>query len=297
MVTVFLRGGLGNQMFQYALGLALAKRNKTKLLLDSVFLCDRFPRKNFTYRTFDLDVFALEPRFTALSKIANAIPVPGLWLGADLAFIKSRDFFGVQKIVKEKNEQAFDPEILRSGDNLLLWGRWQNEKYFSEVADEVRAAFRFRHPFEGEAKALAEKIRSCNSVSLHVRRGDFASSAVVKDLMGDTNLSYYSRAARYIGERVKKPELFVFSDDIEWCKKNITVPFPATYATFTSEGPKASFHLHLMSLCKHNIIANSTFSWWGAWLNNNPGKIVIAPKQWYADGTKTDILPEKWIKL
>jgi hypothetical protein len=131
-----------------------------------------------------------------------------------------------------------------------------------------------------------------------VRRGDFAALKVVERLMGKTDLSYYDRAVHYIGERILKPEFFVFSDDIAWCRENLRLPFPATFAPPESAGPKDAFHLELMSLCKHHIIANSTFSWWGAWLNRNPQKIVIAPRRWYAGAaTAGDIVPENWIKM
>jgi hypothetical protein len=146
---------------------------------------------------------------------------------------------------------------------------------------------------------LAEKITSCNSVALHVRRGDYAVFANVIALMGETNFDYYSRAANYLAERVKDPQFFVFSDGIEWCKENVKLPFPTTYVDDSSRGPKQAFHFELMSLCKHNIIAASTFSWWAAWLNHNPGKIVVAPKRWYADPAHrdADIVPDSWAKI
>jgi hypothetical protein len=298
MIKVFLRGGLGNQMFQYAAGLNLAKKNNTELVLDTVHLQDRTPRKNFSYRDYDLGIFTFRQRFTLLSHIAKAIPIPAVWLGFDMAAAKVRDLLGLEKFISEKSER-FDPAILDASGNIFLFGRWQSENYFKDIRGEVRSAFHFRIPLEGEAKEIGEKIGAVNSVSLHVRRGDFAAFENVTTLMGDTNLSYYASAATYIAERFKNPEFFIFSDDIEWCKQNIKLSFPTTYVSSASEGPKASFHLELMALCKHNIIANSTFSWWGAWLNNNPEKIVVAPKQWYADGRAgaEDIVPERWIRI
>lgn len=297
MVTVFLRGGLGNQMFQYAAGLNLAKKNGTTLALDTVHLRDRFPRPRFSYRTYDLGVFTVEPQFTALSRLADKLPVPGAWLGLDLLGIAFRQMFGATKVIREKSS-AFDPSVLDARGNVLLYGRWQSEKYFAGVKDDVRAAFRFRRPLQGEAKALAEKIAGCNSVSLHVRRGDYATFKNVERLMGKTDLGYYGRATKYVAGRTKNPEFFVFSDDIAWCRVNLKLSFKATYVDDASRGPKAAFHLELMSRCKHNIITNSTFSWWGAWLNANPQKIVIAPKNWYTDpAVKSDIILPGWIKI
>jgi hypothetical protein len=296
MVTVFLRGGLGNQMFQYAAGLAVAKKNNTDLVLDTVFLNDRWPRRNFSYRTYDLDIFKLEPRFTALSKCSSSVSIPGLWLGMDLGLIKAGAALDRFHVIKEKQEIVFDLAVF--GGNVFLWGRWQNEKYFSDIADDVRAAFAFRNPLVGEAAAIADDIRSSNSISVHVRRGDFVAFKNVAQFMGNFDRSYYDRAFAYIAARVNQPKFFVFSDDIDWCKENLKTSHPTVYVPASAEGPKAAFHLELMSLCKHNITANSTFSWWGAWLNGNPEKIVVAPKKWYADGRdETDVVPREWIPL
>jgi hypothetical protein len=297
MITVFLRGGLGNQMFQYALGLSLAKKNRTGLFLDTVFLNDRFPRKEFAYRTFDLDVFQLQPRLTALSKISAAAPIPGAWLALDFGLMKTKEVLGIKKVIKEKKENVVDPDVLRATGNLILWGRWQNEEYFKDIADDIKEAFRFRCSLTGEAKEFAEKVKSCNSVSLHVRRGDFATLKTANALMGDTDLSYYERAVAYVGARVKDPVFFVISDDIAWCRENVKINFPATYVPAEAAGSKGECHLELMSLCKHNIVANSTFSWWGAWLNRNPEKIVVAPKRWYADSARGDFTPAEWVKI
>jgi hypothetical protein len=297
MITVLLRGGLGNQMFQYALGLRLAKKNQTGLTLDTTFLNDRFPRKEFSYRTYDLDVFDIDPRFTLLSKITTALPIPGVWLGLDFAFAAVNELCGLQKILREKLEGIFDPTVLDSRGNALLWGFWQSEKYFADVAGDVRTAFQFRDPFEGEVKALAEKIGSCNAVSLHVRRGDYLSPKYAS-AYGATDLSYYERALKYVAEHAQNPTIFIFSDDIDWCRENVKPKFPTVYVDDATRGAKASGHLKLMSLCKHNIIANSSFSWWGAWLNQNPSKIIVAPKQWYARSTGgSDITPASWIRI
>jgi hypothetical protein len=317
MITVFLRGGLGNQMFQYALGLNLARKNKTGLVLDTTFLNDRFPRKQFTYRTYDLDVFDINPHFTALSKISSAIPVPGAWLGLDFTLIAAKKALGLQRLVKEKGEGTFDPEVLRTGGNAVLWGFWQGEKYFADIADDIRTAFKFRHSLEdprkvltagkgigeidvaGEdlARVLTEKIRSCNSVSLHVRRGDYLLPKYEKEY-GATDAPYYDRAVRYVAERVPDIHVFVISDDPAWSAEKLKFSVPATYLDYASAGPKNSFHLELMSLCKHNIITNSSFSWWSAWLNRNPGKIVVAPERWHANGGKDDdIVPAAWIRM
>jgi len=296
MVTVLLRGGLGNQMFQYAAGLAVARKKKVPLVLDTTFLNDRFPRKQFTYRTYDLHVFDLAPRFTALSKISTALPVPGVWLGIDLALVKIKEVLGMQRLIPEGGKKNFDREVARADGEVALWGFWQSEEYFKEIKDEVAQAFRFREPLRGEAVRIGEKIRRTASVSLHVRRKDYLLPKYQK-VYGATDLSYYERAARYIGERVSNPTFFVFSDDVAWCREYIRPPFPTIYLDDATAGPKASYHLQLMASCEHNIITNSSFSWWGAWLNGNAKKIVIAPQVWDAARRDYDRVPGAWIRL
>jgi hypothetical protein len=297
-VTIILRGGLGNQMFQYAIGLAISRKKNINLVIDATFLNDRFPRKQFTYRTYDLDIFTLEPHFTALSKISSAVPLPGVWLGLDLLGAALGDILGTNKLIKEKHPYQFDSSVLDGGDHLSLWGFWQSPKYFADIEADVKDAFAFKHPLTGEAALLAEKIKNSNSISVHVRRADYLLPKY-KSVYGATSLEYYNKAISLIAERVKDPTFFIFSDDIAWCRENIKPSFPTVYMDAASSGPKASFHLQLMSLCRHNIITNSSFSWWGAWLNRNSQKIVIAPKKWEISivGDPSDVIPSDWILL
>jgi hypothetical protein len=227
------------------------------------------------------------------------VPLPGVWLGADIVMMEAAAIMGMRRIIKEKSEYAFDSQALEQKGDALLWGRWQSEKYFADAADAVRSAFTFRDPLTGIAADMALSIAATNSISLHVRRGDYAAQKNVAAFMGATDTAYYERAVAYMVQHVSDPHFFIFSDDIEWCKENIKLSVPVTYADDASAGPKSAFHLRLMSLCKHNIIANSTFSWWGAWLNANAEKIVIAPKKWFAsDVIQGDyIIPEVWKKL
>lgn len=299
MIVIFLRGGLGNQMFQYALGRNLAEKYETELVFDTTFINDRFPRGGVAFYRYDLDSFGITPRLTMLSRASVAAPIPGVWLGIDLALMKMRDALGLRKIVKEQSA-AFDPSVLDAGKNLLLFGYWQSEKYFEPVKDAIREAFVFQAPLVGVAETLAKEIQNTNSVALHVRRGDYVTAENTRKLMGDTNLNYYEKAVAYIAERVKDPHFFIVSNDPAWCKENIKISFPVTYLDDASAGPKNIYHLQLMSLCKHNIIANSTFSWWGAWLNRNPQKLVVAPAVWTAAGKpedEHDITPADWKRI
>lgn len=298
MVKVLLRGGLGNQMFQLAMGLNLARKNGSRLTLDSTYLNDRLPRRNFTHRTFELNVFRLPYEITSLSRVSRAIPIPGVWLGVDFLHLKVSELLRGQKIVRETSCR-FDPCALEARGNIFLYGFWQSEKYFADVAEEVRRAFQFKQPLEAGSARLAEKIATANSVSVHVRRGDYAAFETMRRIVGDTNLGYYQRGLAHIAERIENLHFFVFSDDIKWCQQNLELRFPSTYVLPSDTGGKASIDLELMSLCRHNIIANSTFSWWGAWLNSNLRKIVVAPARWYVkEGlSDEDIVPPSWTKL
>ncbi len=304
MVQVFLRGGLGNQMFQYAAGLAVARQCGTSVVLDTTYVSDRTPRPQFAYRTYALDIFKLHERFTTLSRCARALPIPGLWLGLNIFLMKVRERAGGVTIIKERTEHDFDQSIFDTAQAakgaVVLWGRWQTEKYFADIAREVRAAFQFNYPMRGEALAIANAMDEAGftSVSVHVRRGDFVSMKNVEALHGKMDLSYYDRAAKYIAERVERPHFFIFSDDVAWCRGHLKLPYPMTLVPAEAAGPNDAFHLELMSRCKHNIVANSTFSWWGAWLNVNDKKIIVAPKQWYADpALERDVVPAGWVRL
>jgi len=298
MVVVALRGGLGNQMFQYAAGLAAARAAGVPLKLDTVYLNDRFPRPSFSPRTYDLDIFYVESQMTRLSRASSSFPVPGFWLGLDLALVHAKNALGIGKVLKEKRGFVFDPEVTSGTKELFLWGFWQTPKYFSGIEDELREAFRFVHPLDGDAARIAEDIKNTNSVSLHVRRADYVLPKY-RNTYGETNLSYYDKAVQSMAQKVADPKFYIFSDDIAWCKENIKLSFPVEYIERSSEGPKASHHLQLMSLCKHNIIANSTYSWWGAWLNQNPGKHVIAPAVWHVgeQAGDDDIIPAGWERI
>jgi hypothetical protein len=294
MVTVILRGGLGNQMFQYAAGLNLALKNNQQLILDTTYLHDRLPRPGITFRDYDLDVFSIRPVFTKLSRLSDNLPIPGFWTAIDLVVAKGKSLLGLAEFITESNAELFFKNFIKN--DAVIWGFLQGEKYFRENQVAVQNAFRFKNPPVGDAAALAEIIKKENSVSLHVRRGDYLLPKY-KKLYGETDVSYYNRAVAYMAGRVKNPHFFIFSDDIAWCREYIKPPFTTTYLDDSSRGPKASFHMELMSLCKHNIIANSSFSWWGAWLNRNPGKMVIAPKRWTLDSRENDAVSLYWIRL
>ena len=174
-------------------------------------------------------------------------------------------------------------------------GTWQSRHYFEGADEEVRRAFVFNEDLLNEpTRKLRDAIRDCNAVSLHVRRDDYLSAQYAQGFGGICTKEYYQNAISVINERIEHPQLFVFSDDINWCHENLDV----ANAVFVdcNHGDESWQDMYLMSCCKHNIIANSTFSWWGAWLNENPDKIVVAPDKWW-NGLKDDVVPEEWIRI
>ncbi|MCK4744844.1 alpha-1,2-fucosyltransferase, partial [Candidatus Parcubacteria bacterium] len=198
-------------------------------------------------------------------------------------------------VITKEQHSHFDSKILKLIGNIYLDGYWQSEKYFKNIENSIRKEFTLKNDLQLKAKKLLRKIKNTESISIHIRRNDYISHKPANQYHGVCHLSYYKKAINVIIKKIDDPHFFVFSDDIDWCKKNLKIKFPTIFV----EGNKDYEDLILMSKCKHNIIANSTFSWWGAWLNNNPNKIVIAPKKWFRKksiNTK-DLIPKTWIKI
>lgn len=291
MVIVTMMGGLGNQMFQYAAGRHLSLRLNTRLAFDLRALLDRTPRENFTFREYELDVFGIPATEAPAAALGRFTPSyrPPAWrrllhrLGGPPATYR--------KVVERGI--AFDPAVLEQRGNLLLSGYWQSEKYFAGAAATVRDDFRFRAAPGDENAALARAIGSVEAVSIHVRRGDYLTNA----FHGLCSLAYYREAVALVAGRVSNPCFFVFSDDPQWVQQHLALPYPVTYVTHNQQ--RSHLDLQLMSLCRHHIIANSSFSWWGAWLGNHPGKVVVAPRRWFSDESidTSDLVPAGWCRI
>lgn len=277
MTIARLQGGLGNQMFEYAFGRATALKNSTGLALD-LSQYNEDPLRRYTLDAFHIDARIATPREVAA------------FIGGNRFTRKLRDLFGSSRIIREPHF-AFYPRALQAKSPCYLDGYWQSEKYFADIAPTLRREFILKERLSDEAEKIAAEIRQGTSISVHVRRGDYADSQFA--LLG---AKYYTRAIAKIRETVQHPKYFVFSDDIEWIRKNLAIPD----AVFVSDhGISDAEELMLMSRCVHHIIANSSFSWWGAWLDPRPEKIVIAPKKWFVldvHDTK-DLLPPGWITI
>jgi hypothetical protein len=297
MIIVKLMGGLGNQMFQYAMGRSLAHRHNTQLKLDLSFL-ESTPEVT-TPRVYELEHFNITGEIATPLEVAE---FTGKY--NDLfqsALVKMRRLIGLSAASPfhyVERHFHFDPAVLDAPDNTYLEGYWQSEKYFRDTEDIILHEFVVTSEPDEWNRRMAEEIEATASFSIHVRRGDYVADKATSEYHGVCSLDYYRTAVDMIVSQIKSPHFFVFSDDPAWVKENLELRYPVTF--MDHNGPRRSHEdLRLMSLCKHHIIANSSFSWWGAWLCRNPNKIVIAPERWFNDteiDTK-DLLPERWIRI
>ncbi len=274
MILARLTGGLGNQMFQYAAGRALADRLGAKLLLDTRALQHVLTLDAYTRRDFALAPFQLRARAASEEELA-AWPKWVVDVGMRLALARPlfrRWYF--------ESGIAYDPRVLSLQAPVCLVGYWQSERYFSEVAERVRADFELREPLHGANAQMLDRARAPDSVGLHVRRGDFVHLATAAKMHGACSLDYYRRAIAILRSRKPNCHFLVFTDDPQWARGELPLDADALFVTGNAETPHCD--LALMRACKHHIIANSSFSWWAAWLGASAEQIVVAPTPWYA---------------
>jgi hypothetical protein len=290
-------GGLGNQMFQYALGRHLAIKNNTELRMDLTFLLNRLPRDNFVFRNYDLDIFRIFGNFTALSKFS--LKFNNLSFLIARSIIEFKKIIGSKKIINEKSDYQFDENILKLEDGVYLDGYWQSEKYFHDIENTLRKEFSFKEELKGHKLEMANKIKTVNSICINARRTDYVFNTPNNKFFAEIGIEYFRHAIDLIVERVSDPNIFVFSDDIAWCQENFNFGLPTVFVDHSFAGEKFGDYLHLMSLCKHFIIPNSTFAWWAAWLNPVSDKIVISPKKWVRDDRINidDLIPLNWKRI
>jgi hypothetical protein len=267
VVVTRVYGGLGNQMFQYAAGLGLAERLSTRLLVDARWFRDVGP---LVGRPFQLSAFGVAPSPGTVDRMRILVRRPRLF---------------------REDRPGYQPEIEGLHGDVVLDGYWQSERYFAHCEARVRAAF----SFPPSTAPLLAQIRSSESVSLHVRRGDYVDEKRERRL-GLMPLEYYDAAIALLRDELGDPRFFVFSDDLEWCRGELGGRPDVAFADRAAPDHE---HMQLMASCRHNVVANSSFSWWGAWLNPNPEKIVVAPKQWFRDSSlePTDLVPPAWLRL
>lgn len=275
MIIIKLQGGLGNQMFQYATARAIGNHS---IYLDTDFLsAHQSSTEDFTKRDFELAVFKNIKVKTPSSILKCFIK-------------KNLPFFSNYIYQSEKNEIILLKDI--KSPNIYLDGYFQNELYFNNVRTELLVDFKFPAISSGNNALMYTIVNDKKSVSIHVRRGDYLKPAI-SAFHGVLGLDYYELAKEEIESRIGEANYYVFSDDIDWCKSHM---IGDNFRFVSNTSSHAWEDMYLMSLCKNNIIANSSYSWWGAWLNLNSNKIVIAPKKWFYE-IETEIVPRTWIKI
>lgn len=286
MILVNLKGGTGNQLFQYALGRYLAIKNKTELKLDISGLARANAIGNI-HRPFSLSAFAISSELATEDEVRR-LKYPYGIISKGLRWINFR-------LSKDKNT-LFKESAMNLPDNTYLDGYWQSPRYFEDIRETLLADFTLVEPFAGAAARYAAQIEESTAVSLHVRRGDYVKNPRTASEFGVCSLAYYTNAIAEIRTKVQDPTFFVFSDDIDWVKEHLPLGDGAVFVQ--DPALTDTMELVLMSCCQHNIIANSSFSWWAAWLNQHPQKIVIAPAPWFDHVPyDADLIPPSWIEL
>ncbi len=290
MVIVKLQGGLGNQLFQYAAGRAVAHRNNVCLKLDL-----RLFESNL-HRKYRLDRFNIVASIATPDEVSNVTGMAPVKIWAKVwARIQRRLPYKWRSVIREPHFR-FDSNILTVSGHVYLIGYWQSEQYFKEIEDVLRKELTLKYPPDTHNEAVSSLIHQTESVSLHVRRLDYVSNP--NQTHAVCSPAYYQTATEKLARTVKQPHFFVFSDDMEWAQQNIRLDYPVTYVTHNGEDRDYE-DLRLMSWCNHHILANSTFSWWGAWLNPNPHKTVLAPRHWFNNPhlDTRDLFPDAWIQV
>lgn len=299
MIITRLIGGLGNQLFQYAVGRAVATRTNSPLLLDASGFA------NYELRRYELDGFNVCAQLASDAQLARvgvtAGDAPSL-----LDRIKCRLFprsaskLSLQEPILRESSFTYDARIEQAQAPIYLDGYWQSERYFSAIRTQLLQELTLKSDWGPGNEAMFGRIQAegARAVSLHVRRGDYVTNAHTASYHGVCSLDYYRAAVAYIAERVAVPHFFIFSDDHDWVRENLQTGFPTTFVAVNS-ADNGIYDIMLMKSCRHHIIANSSFSWWGAWLNPLTEKLVIAPQQWFkeADKDTCDLIPSGWVRL
>lgn len=293
-VLVRLEGGLGNQMFQYTAGRSVALATGRRLLLDTSAIA-RGPSR----RRYELSSLAIGGeragvicRLMARAQVGSRLPAAARGLARA---VSPRHW----QLLRDAGA-GLDERLFTSSGDVVLEGPWQSAAYAERdplVASQLRRDFGLREPLSGRVSAIAAEIAACESVCVHVRRGDYAKAPAVAAFHGTLSIDYYTAAADRIAAEVGSPTFFVFSDDLPWAQAHLRLPGPTRFVEAAASQPPA-IDQRLMASCRHFVIANSTFSWWAAWLGAAAGKIVVAPQRWFAAATApSGLIPAGWQQL
>jgi len=301
MIIVRLRGGLGNQLFQYAAAKALARHKGVELKSD-LYTYTKHP-----YRKYELGKFNINLPEATREEVHRF--TGGNFL---IRYLNKREnYFHCPQVLAQPHYHFYE-DFFNLPMPLYLSGYWQSEKYFLNIADELKKEFTPREPWDGANQQFIAKMKAHESVAVHIRRGDFVKNRQhgSSTFFATLSMDYYKRAIAFVQDKISHPHFYFFSDDIEWCKDQFAELQSAEFINHNT-GINSYKDLLLMSQCKHQVIANSTFSWWGAWLNQNTDKIIVAPQTWFHQNyiskvepsypcryyNTKDLIPREWIRL
>jgi hypothetical protein len=294
-VIVSLYGGLGNQLFQYAVARAISFRFNSPLVLDLTWFNEVLHQSGMTVRKYALAPFDLPVQLQSSTTAPNKFSQ----IQSTLRSLISRRLgihFGEKRYAE--SSFRFDKDVLNLQPPVWLSGYWQSHYYFDDVANIIRKDLSITCTLSKNSAEILKKISNTDSICVHVRRGDYVTNKSASLFHGLCTLEYYLKGVKLVTQGLKHPHGFVFSDDPEWVKANLDIGIDFTVVDVN--GPDdAHQDLWLMSACKHFVIANSSLSWWGAWLGNDAEKRVIYPNRWFTDSTinTSDLFPEEWISL
>ena len=295
MIIANICGGLGNQMFQFANAYALAKNLNRKLALctDMIGTFDSSHNGFELERVFNISVPVLDKfQRDDVFGLFSSVTARKLISRSPFRFLQPKNFLYESVFVKIPEQQ------LKFVKNLYLEGYWQSEVFFSSRASDIRSLYQFDIVCDESNSQTLQQITATNSLAIHVRRGDYISNDAAANLHGIPSVDYYYRAIDYVS-RCKGPvEIFAFSDDPGWVRDTFAGSYPTIKIVDHNTGNKSHIDMYLMSQCKHIVTANSTFSWWAAWLNQHPERLIVAPKNWFASKSEPDnLIPKTWIRL
>ncbi|WP_157814421.1 alpha-1,2-fucosyltransferase [Rhizobium sullae] len=286
VVITHIVGGLGNQMFQYAVGRSLSVSTGQTLKLDLASM-KKYTRREFSLQQFNIHAELARPHETPVTRSRG-------FLRRAFQLIQRQS--PCQHITEKAH--TFDPTVMSLGGSLYFDGYWQSEKYFASIANTIRSDFSLAAPLSSGREAILSHIRTTNAVSVHVRRGDYVTNPSANATHGTIEPGWYEAAMQRMAERTDDPSFFVFSDDPAWAQQNLKSSWKMTFVEPQQDGRDGE-DMHLMAACRNHITANSTFSWWGAWLNANPAKHVIAPLHWFRSPLHDDkdLIPATWERV
>ena len=296
VIIVNLKGGLGNQMFQYALGYILSKNKNVPLYFDLRLMEEEKikPSPRNVPRDFDLDVFGIKKKIVSKKDLIKTIQFSNNYrLRKYISiFLDKLNLF----IFYEK-KRVFNNRIFNNNfNNIYLDGLWQSEKYFKDFRDDILSLYNFNKIKNKEKNiSFLKKIDFSKSICLNVRRTDFINNPEHNVV----NINYYKNAvSNFINILGNNPEIYVFSDDLEWCKKNLKFN-NINFVEHEYAGYKFYDYLYLMSCFENFIIPNSSFGWWACWLSKYKDKIIMTPERWSGliDESLIDIVPPEWIRI